>query len=42
MATKECYKTPAAEIFEAGCETNLLLETSSFIESGQDNEWGNY
>lgn len=42
MTTKEHYFAPGMEIVEMDCEAALLLEGSPYIESGQDNDWGNY
>jgi hypothetical protein len=42
MTTKEHYLAPVMEIVETSCEAALLLDASPYIESGQDNDWGNY
>ena len=42
MTTREHYTAPEVEIFEAIFEQAVLLDASPLIESGEDNEWGNY
>lgn len=42
MTTSEHYTAPEVEIFEAIFEQAVLLDASPYIQSGEDNEWGNY